>query len=245
MRWCRIVMGLVLAVAVQRASGADFDRFAFSLQIQEGNTVHGAGTGSLVKLGKETYYVSAQHVFEKSGTEELAATVKSFTVANLKDPRVRTKVDAVVPISSRTAKADILVLKVKALPQLAKYTLKLAPSPPQVGDTVFLAARLPGRELATYPIRVDETADLATYYEKIPGVEKYTGASGGPILNEQGELVGTYLGRQLSEDGSIKRLSGFPYRGLKNIGAALGTSLPPALKRVTSANPVTKVGNGS
>jgi hypothetical protein len=79
-----------------------------------------------------------------------------------------------------------------------------------------LNQRLPNKPLATYSLKVLEANDDRVRYEKIPQVEKYTGASGGPIINSKGELVGTYLGRSVAEDQSILSLFGTPYASLKN-----------------------------
>jgi hypothetical protein len=201
------------------AEAADFDRYAFTLEIREGNTTSHSGTGCLVKHGPATYYITARHILPGVDDKTLAASLKALTIVNQADNKIRVKPDAVIPVAydERDKKTDFLVLKVKNLPQHAKYMLQLAASAPQRGKMVYLATSLPDRPLATYPLKVLEPTEGLAKYEKLPGVEKYTGASGGPIMNDNGELVGTYLGRGHDNKQTILYLYGTPFGALKSI----------------------------
>jgi SLA1 homology domain 1, SHD1 len=221
---------------------ADFNRYAFTLETREGNTISHIGTGCLVKHGPATYYITARHIFEGIDDESLAASLKALAIVNKADTKIRAKPETVVPVpyDEKAKKTDFLVLKTKSLPQLAKYTLKLATSAPQKDEVVFLAAQLPDRALATYPLKVLELTDDLTKYEKLPGVEKYTGVSGGPIINSEGALVGTYLGRGHDNKQTILYLYGTPFSALKSIlesevADSGSTSSGPVAKEVAAA----------
>jgi hypothetical protein len=215
-----IVISLVtLSLFAAAASAADFNRYAFTLEMKEGQSISSSGTGCLVKYENATYYVTARHVFKNSDDKELAASLKALTIVNLSDRKIRAKPEAMMPVADAKdlSQNDFLILSTKSLPSLTKYTLQLATSPPDKDETVYLAARLPERPLATYPLKVLESSDELANYEKIPDVEKYTGASGGPIINSQGQLVGTYLGRRHDANQVTRSLIGTPLPALKNI----------------------------
>ncbi len=211
-----LLCSLLLA---QTAFSADLNKHAFTLEVKQGATTSYYGTGTLVRVGNDTYYVSAHHIFGKVPDTQIQNITKSATIVNEIDKNLHFKPEAfiAVPNVQDLTKTDFLILKLRSNLTLAKYALPLASVPPQKDEVVYLAARLPNKPLATYPLKVQETSDDQTVYEKIPNVDKYTGASGGPIINSKNEIVGTYLGRQLAEDNSIRSLIGTPHSSLKTI----------------------------
>ncbi len=102
---------------------------------------------------------------------------------------------------------------------LAAFAVSLAPDSPVKDEIVYLSSRLPEHAAATYSLKVLAADGDRVEYEKIAGVEKYAGASGGPIFNAKGQLVGTYLGRLLVKAGQpdIRCLFGTPLASLVTI----------------------------
>ena len=214
------------------ANAADFNKYAFTLEIKNGKEVGSYGTGCLLKQGNDIYYVTAHHIFGNASEKDLKDLPQHATIVNEVDKTIRIKPDAFVPVPDARdqSKTDFLVLKVKASSQLVDYTLKIASIPPQQGETVYLSACLPGKSLATYALPILITNKEETRYTKIPYIEKYTGASGGPILNAPGELTGTYLGRRLGANQEIQSLYGTPFQSLVTIFEGIAKTTAPAGK---------------
>lgn len=104
---------------------------------------------------------------------------------------------------------------------MTQYEVELAPAAAAIHDTVYLATHLPDKPPATYALKILAVEEGRMVYDKIPNQEKYTGASGGPILNEKGQLVGTYTGHSTS-NGLLTALFGTPYSTLKTALAGAG-----------------------
>ena len=211
----------ILLAVVPEVSG-----YAFTLEVKEGKGTSRCGTGSLVKAGNNIYYVTAHHIFENCSDKQRAALVKDSSIVSEADHRLHFSAESFVTVAgvAYLTKTDFMIFKMKSNANLLKFALTLAPDGPQKGETVYLAARLPDfPKAATYPLKVLEVTAEQTHYEKISNVNKYTGASGGPILNEKGQLVGTYLGRSLSSDAKaeIQWLIGTPYLSVKEVLANL------------------------
>ena len=179
----------------------DFNRFAFTLETKEKNEISHSGTGCLVKSGDAVFYVSAHHIFSDMSDPQRTALLKKMSIVNEANNNVRFAPDAVVPVANVVdlTKTDLMVFKMKPNSAMTSYVISLAPTAPLKDEMVYLSSRLPGRSIATYPLKVLTADNERMEYVKIPGVEKYTGASGGPILNAKGQLVGTYLGRSLNK----------------------------------------------
>jgi hypothetical protein len=207
------LFGLYAAIP---APAADLNRYAFSLQVRGTNGSESYGTGSLVKYKNGTYYITAHHIFGKITDAELQRALKNITFVNEADLSVRVKPEAFLPVANvqDLSKNDLLIFKIRSEYNLKNYTLPMAAVAPTKDETVFLAARIPTRPLSTYSLKILEADDEHVHYEKIPGVSKYTGASGGPIINTKGEFVGTYLGRKVMPDDSIVCLFGAPLKSL-------------------------------
>ncbi len=195
------VLAVCLAAACI-ADAADFNRYAFTLEVKSGKEVGCYGTGCLLRQGNDIYYITAHHIFGNASEKELNDLPQHATVVNEADKNVRVKAEAFIPVPGARdlTNTDLLILKVRTTSQVSDRTLKLAAAPLQPGETAYLAARLPGKQLATYPLQVLSSNEEETQYVKIPDIEKYTGASGGPILNAAGELAGTYLGRKIGKN---------------------------------------------
>lgn len=211
-------LAFFLAVACV-SNAADFTKYAFTLEVKSGKEVGSYGTGCLLKQGNDIYYVTAHHIFGNASDKDLKDLPQHATIVNEIDKNLRIKPEAFIPVPDTRdlSKTDFLVLKVKGSSQLADHTLKIASLPPQPGETVYLSACLPGKSLATYALPILTTNEDITIYTKIPDIEKYTGASGGPILNAAGDLTGTYLGRHLGTNKEILSIFGTPYQSLRNI----------------------------
>jgi hypothetical protein len=216
---------ILLTLFTGAIKAADLNRYAFTLEYSGQSGVSCNGTGCLVKYGNSIYYITAHHIFENVDDTAMAAIVGRFTIVNEADKSFRLKPETylTIPNVKDISKTDFLIFRIKSTPQLDEYTLTVAPTSPQKGETVYLAAALPGKALGAYPLMVLDANDERVLYEKIPGIEKYTGASGGPIINAHGELVGTYLGRQLADAQTIHCLFGTPCSSLKTVLESLST----------------------
>lgn len=212
----RILASLVALCAVLPARAADLNRYAFTLQVKDAKGSNSYGTGSIVKYKTSAYYISAHHIFGKITDSEIKSALKNITFVNESDKTVRVRPEAFLPVANvrDLSKNDLLIFKIRNESDLSKHALPLASIAPQKDDGVFLAARIPNQPLSTYSLKILEADDEHVHYEKIPGVTKYTGASGGPIINARGEIVGTYLGRMINADESIACLFGTPLKSL-------------------------------
>ncbi len=212
---------LLLCTHILALASPDFTRFAFTLEVKEGNEISHNGTGCFVKSGGSVYYVTAHHIFSDMTDAQRAAMVKSLTIVSESNRHLRFAPEQFVPVAQAQdlTKTDMMVFKMKPNPSLSAYTVVLAPSAPLKDETVYLASRLPGHPAATYALKILDLDNERVSYEKIAGIEKYTGASGGPILNEKGQLVGTYLGRVFTDSKrtDIRCLFGTPHPSLTNI----------------------------
>jgi hypothetical protein len=204
----------LLCVPLIGLAAPDFTRFAFTLEVKDKNETYRSGTGCLVKSGTSIYYLTAHHIFSDMPDNERAALLKKISVVSETNGTIRFVPEAFVPViaASDLTKTDLMVFKMKATPSMAAFTVMLAPEGLAQGDIAYLAARIPERRVATYPLKVITADSEGMEYEKIPGVDRYTGASGGPIFNAKGQLVGTYLGRRLMNAGQpeVRSLFGTP-----------------------------------
>lgn len=231
-------------------NAVDYNKYAFTLEIENGAVISRCGTGCLLKHGNDLYYVTAHHIIGDRSEKEIQEFTERATIVSraTKNVRIKPGSSVAVPDVRDLTKTDLLVFKVKASSRLADLALKLASAPPQPGETVYLAAKLPDKPLATYALVVLASSDEETTYVKIPGVESYTGASGGPIINASGELVGTYLGRRMGENEEIRSLLGTPLRTLRDVfdgvakkSAAVGTPTPAATPKSSSPTPLSRL----
>lgn len=75
-------------------------------------------------------------------------------------------------------------------------TLPLAKTMPEVGDTIYLLASLWDGDVindnCVYPGKVEDVNGGVLYYT-LEGTPKTTGASGGPVINEYGEVVAMHM----------------------------------------------------
>ena len=213
---------LVLLFCVPLAAFAvpDFTRYAFTLEIKQKNETSHSGTGCLVKSGNAIFYVTAHHIFSDMTDKQRAALVKTISIVSEANSQTRFYPEEFIPVANVAdlTKSDLMVFRMKPTPSLAAYSGTLAAEPLAKGEIAYLAARVPGRSAATYPLRVLLADNEQAEYEKIPGVVKYTGASGGPIFNAKGQLVGTYLGRSLvkADQPDIRCLFGTPLASIKS-----------------------------
>jgi len=216
MKTSRILIALATFCTTVSGRAADLNRYAFTLQIKDAKGSNSFGTGSIVKYKTSAYYITAHHIFGKITDGEIKSALKNITFVNEFDPTVRIRPEAFLPIANvrDLSKTDLLIFRLRSESNLAKHALPLASIAPQKDESVFLAARIPNQPLSTYSLKILEADDERVHYEKIPGVTKYTGASGGPIINAKGEIVGTYLGRMINADESIACLFGTPLKSL-------------------------------
>jgi len=209
----RLVL-LLLLTHLAAFAAPDFTRFAFTLELKEQNGTTRHGTGCLVKSGNAIYYVTAHHLFPDLTDAQRADLVKKTSIISESNGQARFAPEEFIPVPNAVdlTRTDLMVFRMKPNPSLAAYAVPLAASAPAKDEPVYLAARIPGRLAATYALKVLRSDDNKMEYEKIPDVEKYTGASGGPIVNAKGQLVGTYLGRVLVKPGQpeIRCLFGTP-----------------------------------
>jgi len=216
----RIVI-LLFCAHLSCSAAPDFTRFAFTLEVKEGSETYQSGTGCIVKSGSAFYYVTAHHIFPDVTDAQMAEMVKRISIVSELNGQIRFSPGAFIPVPNAKdlTKTDLLVFKMKPNLRLAACSVSLASISPLRDEVVFLSSSIPSHPAATYPLKVLAASDDLVEYEKIPGVDKYTGASGGPVFNVSGQLVGTYLGRFMkkSNQSDIRCLFGTPLASLVTI----------------------------
>ncbi len=123
------------------------------------------------------------------GGEISYALEGAFTGASLKNCLVIKDANA-VPVVDK----DVAAFTIQGGEDLK--TLPLAKTMPQVGDTIYLLASLWDgdviNENCVYPGKVEDVDGGVLYYS-LDGNPKTTGASGGPVINEYGEVVAMHM----------------------------------------------------
>lgn len=123
------------------------------------------------------------------GGEIYNAYEGTFTNASLKNCLVIKDADA-VPVVDK----DVAAFTIQNGEDLK--TLSLAKNMPKKGDTIYLLASLWDgdviNENCVYPGKVEDVDGGVLYYS-LEGKPKTTGASGGPVINEYGEVVAMHM----------------------------------------------------
>lgn len=123
------------------------------------------------------------------GGEIFYALEGAFTGASLKNCLVIKDANA-VPVVDK----DVAAFTIQGGEDLK--TLPLAKTMPEVGDTIYLLASLWDGDVindnCVYPGEVKDVDGGVLYYT-LDGTPKTTGASGGPVINEYGEVVAMHM----------------------------------------------------
>lgn len=179
---------------------------------------YSAGTAVLVQtdLSADPLLLTAYHIFEADAFELTPATLKDYLTGGYlmdvmsmeEDPPYIAAIEEVITIPDAEAvwdtqkpDKDLAAFRLDIPQGLTAYPLASEPCKP--GDTIYLVASLWKTDSYyddnTYPCLV--AADNGTQLTYILSDEfGTTGASGGPLLNTKGELVGIHI----ASNGSIR-----------------------------------------
>lgn len=172
---------------------------------------YSAGTSVLVQtdLSAEPILITAYHIFEADQFELTPATLKDYLTGGYlmdimsreEDPPYIAAIEEVITIPNAeavwdTQKPDRDLAAFKLDNTEGLYAYPIAKEPCKAGDTIYLAASLWDTDSYyddnLYPCLV--AADNGTQITYILSDEfGTTGASGGPLLNTKGELVGIHI----------------------------------------------------
>ena len=212
----RSTMGLLLSIAAANAMAeppkavADaICRPTFELKDQPLS----AGTAFLMETGVEKHpavLVTAHHLLGPMGGlpaevawSDVPKSVRRATCKSIVTP-AQTWTGAPIAIpgaasfnnQTKDGLRDIALLTVQGKP--AAKALKLAPTQPKLGDTVWLVAQLASgapKDKLLFKARVSRVQDLALNYivDDPDGTFELRATSGAPVVNERGEVVAVNL----------------------------------------------------
>lgn len=210
----RFAMLLVFSLLFRTANAQEDSVWVCDVKFNDSqfNNTH-AGSGFLLKYGKEVYGITAKHVLFFAKTESMKTIsfgdeLKSWTLRSVNSSSNNIELGKLINEDKEEAiamppKGDWLVFEIKeALPKTAKVHL-MRETPLQVGEEVFFMG-FPYNE--EKPVKVKGrftglTADGNLSLDIPQG--KYGGCSGGPVVDKKGELVGIvsmgYFNKELNK----------------------------------------------
>lgn len=136
------------------------------------------GTGFFID---ETHIVTNYHVVQDATTIKIYAYGHPYEIKN-------------VEVIGFDAESDIAVLKLPATPTIDHAVLEFATEDPLIGDTVFALGHGTGQMwslttgIMSYDTRPNQQSSWVHYIQTDAVIN--SGNSGGPLLNEQGEVIG-------------------------------------------------------
>lgn len=222
-----VALGSVLRPAFTLADGKSFE----------------AGTAFAAEFGGETLVLTAFHLFGPVGglPAQIAAPDMPTAVkkARFLDAWGSQKIGAdVVPVAvpgahpmGDDATGDLAVFhlppawdRISAGTNPPFHGLVLAGDDPKVGDRVWLAAPVLDDPAHVHAATVVEVKPIFLFYA-FDGVVELRATSGGPVLNQKGEVVGIHLGGGL--DGAKTIGAAGPVSAIrKNLAAAVPPRAP-------------------
>jgi len=146
------------------------------------------GSGVVVKKGKDIFVLTAAHVIEHMQKKKIDLYILPSFNASL----VRVK------IAKLNSLTDLAKLNIQEDKKKFKWFVKLAKSPPLIGDTVWMISSPKGdANLVTKGIVSKHLAFFKKKHKKYIVVTSITasgffGSSGGGVFNDHGELIGIF-----------------------------------------------------
>lgn len=182
-----------------------------------------AGKMFALKVGEKTLLLTAHHLLGPNGglpaqlgPDEVVAKVASVGLTDASDGKTSCgrsvkalKVAGAAPMAGGDASTDLAVFVPAPVETKDRLTttalapLALAAAAPKVGDPVWLASRVQGREGMAWAAKVVEVQANALYLEYADKELDLTATSGAPILDAKGAVVGLNLGGGKMDDGAL------------------------------------------
>lgn len=187
------------------------------------------GTMFAVKVGEVPVLVTAHSLFSASNglpaqitadqlpTKVTAVTARDLAVMSGPAPECARsgkvlKVADAAPMAKGDGSKDVAVFAVtvasgldrlSAVAPVPLSTLAFATKAPKAGDSVWLGARINGKDGVLWPAKVVEVAPNSLYFEYTDKTLDLAGTIGAPLLDATGAVVGMNLGFGKMEDGAL------------------------------------------
>lgn len=106
----KLIIGFLITSLVA-FSAPDFTRYAFTLEVKDGEGISHEGTGCLVKNGSSVYYITAHHILGEMADSQRARMTKSFTIVSESNHSIRFNPAEFIPVANvkNLTKTDFMI----------------------------------------------------------------------------------------------------------------------------------------